>query len=1216
IAALPFSDAGNTCGYVDDYDEICPWSSFSPDVAYSYAPASNITIDISLCNSLYDTKVYVYEGGCPGTLVACNDDSCGYQSELIGVSLTGGNTYYIIVDGYGGDCGDYIIDVTSVPLPNCPPDTLFGQPVHGPGDPWAAINSDANSGYLVYENFWDVNGYICDIHFWGMDVYYDPILGWIECDEDPMTFEIKFYQDAGGQPGAEMCSYTIPITRTATGLQYSGFDLWEYSTTLSPCCGLTDGWVSIQGVSIGNPDCWFLWMSSGTGDGLSYQWDGASLVQRVEDLSLCLTGEECYVECPPGGTDENEPNCGLPVDTVNGGCNSSPPVFSPISCGETVCGTAAWDGGTRDTDWYEIVTTKTTKFTWTVEAEFLVQAIIIDAGSGNCIDETILDNQYADECEEISMTTAYLPAGTYWFFVAPDFAGPAFACGRKYVATLTCEVKPFSYPETLLWQIELPADRVESQWVGYDQFPERPSDTCFQYYVELDPEEWFWQSRFLNDTQEDIFWISIAAVYPEDWDIIDFMWGWKTRAWPWMDDAVTFDVQEDPVAGFTNTDPNLITPLKDAMVCGEPNSYDVAFELNTEPYWIKWEQAFTGIRHWPHYEDELSMAIDESGEPNIIRLVADDWLCDQITPITAAVWWGSYIDYRYKACECEQMPQPAKPDYFLLSIWTDVPAGGAASKAKANLTAGQAARPVKLAEALPIGDLGDRDISRSAAPSVGSLVYANWDAVPINSYFTPGSGYPMADDIDLAGTERQLTHYDFAVYSETAAPYTVTSELYTDSAGYPGAAIAGTYCAHNVAVDGYWWLDCAPGSGAILPNNLWMVLAFDTDYAGWTIGEQAETGSTDDVFAVDDPPWTLYNFGGWPAYEYAGFEADIWCEEEVVVPEFSHPNEKIWEYRAYDYDEVLVGYDKHPHGGPVIFDGGAPDLVNCNEMTNWAQAEDFTLTVATTITSVRFWTLEAIAAWDGSCDYAIHTDVAGAPGALVDSGSVALGRLSTGRTAFAMDEWENEFDLPAPLPLAAGTYWLVLHMSSDCLTRDEVYWETGSPGFGSTGLEDSQCTGGPWMPNSYHHAFQLLSGAGYEPVFRYSVKLPEEEWFFQDEPNGVYWFSAVAVYEDVPDYNWGWTNHEHEFNDDAVAGFLDTSGDWVWEELYDQNEASEDMSFILFTEPDCLSMTAPEYADWVALGKPDCWCYRWQCRGDIDGIQTGPFHVAIPDLAI
>ncbi|GAF88202.1 unnamed protein product, partial [marine sediment metagenome] len=199
IGALPYSDTGETCSFADDYDEICPWvTPGSPDVVYSYTPASNIAIDISLCNSAYDTKVYVYDGGCPGTLVACNDDACGgsYRSQLSGVGLTAGNTYYIIVDGYGADCGDYTIDVTeAVPPPNCPPDTLFGQPVHGPGDPWTAINSDAGSGYLVYENFWGVNGDICDIHFWGLDLYWDIDLGWVECDEDPMTFEIKFYQN-------------------------------------------------------------------------------------------------------------------------------------------------------------------------------------------------------------------------------------------------------------------------------------------------------------------------------------------------------------------------------------------------------------------------------------------------------------------------------------------------------------------------------------------------------------------------------------------------------------------------------------------------------------------------------------------------------------------------------------------------------------------------------------------------------------------------------------------------------------------------------------------------------------------------------------------------------------------------------------------------------------------------------------------------------------
>jgi len=41
-----------------------------------------------------------------------------------------------------------------------------------------------------------------------------------------------------------------------------------------------------------------------------------------------------------------------------------------------------------------------------------------------------------------------------------------------------------------------------------------------------------------------------------------------------------------------------------------------------------------------------------------------------------------------------------------------------------------------------------------------------------------------------------------------------------------------------------------------------------------------------------------------------------------------------------------------------------------------------------------------------------------------------------------------------------------------------------------------------------------------------------------------------------------------------------------------------------------------EYAAWAAWGKPSCWCYARQCRGDIDGKKTGVKWVAIPDLTI
>jgi len=375
---------------------------------------------------------------------------------------------------------------------------------------------------------------------------------------------------------------------------------------------------------------------------------------------------------------------------------------------------------------------------------------------------------------------------------------------------------PFSHPGELLWLVEVPADRVHEEWAGVDYFPQRRPDTCFQYYVDLKPDEYFWQNKFVDADRGDIFWVSIVAVYRGPEPVPTHQWGWKTRPWHWMDDAVTFQWQGEIRPGF-QVDPAIVTPLE-GPICTEPASVDVAFELDTHPDWIKWEQSFTGIRDWPHYEDEKSIAIEEpDGSVKIIRQVADDWLCERPNPVTAAVWWGSYIDFRIQPCQCHPPIMPTPIDHFLLTIWTDVP--------------------------------------------------------------------PNPDDPDS----------------------------------------------------------------------------------------------------------------------------------------FSHPGRKIWQYRAYEFDEVLVGYDKH--SGP------------------------------------------------------------GQPG--------------------------------QPMP--------------------------------------------------------------YEPVYRYSVKIPQTRAFDQNDVEGIYWFSVVAVYKQPPAdivHPWGWTNHMHTFQDDAVAGYLSAEDPpvWVWEPLQDQTGQTEDMSFILFTNacPTCL----------------------------------------------
>lgn len=137
IGGLPYADSGNTCGFVNNYDAVCPFTgSTSPDVVYSFSPGADVSVNIDICNSLYDTKVYVF-ANTVGNVIACNDDACGsdgFKSLLECVPLVAGNTYYIVVDGYFGDCGTYdlvVSECTPCVVDCAPGSTLEGEPVCG-----------------------------------------------------------------------------------------------------------------------------------------------------------------------------------------------------------------------------------------------------------------------------------------------------------------------------------------------------------------------------------------------------------------------------------------------------------------------------------------------------------------------------------------------------------------------------------------------------------------------------------------------------------------------------------------------------------------------------------------------------------------------------------------------------------------------------------------------------------------------------------------------------------------------------------------------------------------------------------------------------------------------------------------------------------------------------------------------------------------------------
>jgi len=107
---------GCTSAHSDQYNEACPFDAMgAPDVVYRLDALVTDTVNMDMCSSQFDTKVYIYEGTCgtvnSGTALYCNDDACGvngWRSRLENVIFAAGQTYYIVVDGYGStDSGDF-----------------------------------------------------------------------------------------------------------------------------------------------------------------------------------------------------------------------------------------------------------------------------------------------------------------------------------------------------------------------------------------------------------------------------------------------------------------------------------------------------------------------------------------------------------------------------------------------------------------------------------------------------------------------------------------------------------------------------------------------------------------------------------------------------------------------------------------------------------------------------------------------------------------------------------------------------------------------------------------------------------------------------------------------------------------------------------------------------------------------------------------------------
>jgi hypothetical protein len=128
---LPFSTSSSTFGANNDLDpgQSCftsVQSTRGPDVVYQFTPGDTQVYNIvATPTGHYDLSLYVTTD-C-ASIASCSGSDLGGlgDAETVRRNLTAGTTYFIVVDGFGGDAGDFSLSVTpSIPRAPIAPSDL------------------------------------------------------------------------------------------------------------------------------------------------------------------------------------------------------------------------------------------------------------------------------------------------------------------------------------------------------------------------------------------------------------------------------------------------------------------------------------------------------------------------------------------------------------------------------------------------------------------------------------------------------------------------------------------------------------------------------------------------------------------------------------------------------------------------------------------------------------------------------------------------------------------------------------------------------------------------------------------------------------------------------------------------------------------------------------------------------------------------------------
>jgi hypothetical protein len=83
---------------------------------YRFRPSADMAVTISTCGSSFDTKLLLAQDlGQPAAFITNDDDrGCAYNTanSRIDAALRGGVTYFIVVDGYAGASGPFVLQMS------------------------------------------------------------------------------------------------------------------------------------------------------------------------------------------------------------------------------------------------------------------------------------------------------------------------------------------------------------------------------------------------------------------------------------------------------------------------------------------------------------------------------------------------------------------------------------------------------------------------------------------------------------------------------------------------------------------------------------------------------------------------------------------------------------------------------------------------------------------------------------------------------------------------------------------------------------------------------------------------------------------------------------------------------------------------------------------------------------------------------------------------